>query len=66
MLEQEHDTIHSGNSKNGTNSAFIRASEEDKNVRGKEASRDLTNQEIYGNMFILNLVGYDATANTMA
>ncbi|KAL1878200.1 hypothetical protein Daus18300_002117 [Diaporthe australafricana] len=47
-------------------SALIQTSEEDKATPGKDSARGLSDDEVYGNMFIFNFAGQDTTANTMA
>lgn len=47
-------------------SALIQASEEDKATLGKGSAKGLSDDEVYGNMFIFNFAGQDTTANTMA
>ena len=47
-------------------SALIQASEEDKATEGKGSAKGLSDEEVYGNMFIFNFAGQDTTANTMA
>ena len=48
-------------------SALVRASEEAENS-GTDAGplRGLTDEEMYGNMFVFNLAGYETTANTIS
>lgn len=69
MLEQERNAIYFGTAKShgvqrseSLTGALIRASEEDKIA----SEKGLSDQEIYGNMFIFNFAGHDTTANTMA
>ncbi|KAL8945491.1 MAG: hypothetical protein Q9183_008073, partial [Haloplaca sp. 2 TL-2023] len=45
-------------------SALIRAS--DGESRGKDTKSSLTDEEIFGNVFVFNLAGHETTANTLA
>ena len=49
-------------------SALLRASEEMKQAGGEDASSrlGLTDEEIFGNIFIYSLAGHESTANTVA
>jgi cytochrome P450 len=68
MLETERTSItkrESGN--NNLLSALIQASDEAKETNGgRESNLGLTDDEIYGNIFIYNLAGHETTANTVA
>lgn len=73
ILEQERNTIENGGAigniprrSESLTSALIRASEEDKATSGKGSEKGLSDDEVYGNMFIFNFAGQDTTANTMA
>jgi Sec-independent protein translocase protein TatA len=68
MLETERTSItkrKSGN--NNLLSALIQASDEAKETNGgRKSNLGLTDDEIYGNIFIYNLAGHETTANTLA
>lgn len=72
MLHRERIAIHTdkieANRRSETlTSALIRASEEDKATgTGAKSSKGLSDEEIYGNLFIFNFAGHDTTATTMA
>ncbi|KAG8164114.1 hypothetical protein KVR01_006032 [Diaporthe batatas] len=73
ILEQERTTTENGIAVGGSprrseslTSALIKASEEEKNTAGKDSAKGLSDEEVYGNMFIFNFAGQDTTANTMA
>ncbi|KAI0153338.1 cytochrome P450 [Xylariaceae sp. FL1272] len=51
-------------SKDNLMSVLVRASDSSKS--GRAARESLTDEEIYGNLFIWNLAGHDTTANTLA
>ena len=65
MVEEERSSI-SGREEEKDNlmSVLIRASESSKN--DSKDRNGLTDDEIYGNLFIYNLAGHDTTANTLA
>ena len=68
LLENERTGIAKRESSN-TNllSALIRASDEAKQTDGgRNANLGLSDEEIYGNVFIYNLAGHETTANTVA
>lgn len=68
MLENERTSI--ATRKSGNNnllSALIQASDEAKGISGgRSPNLGLTDDEIYGNIFIYNLAGHETTANTVA
>lgn len=73
ILEQERTTTEHEGAISGSprrseslTSALIQASEEDKATSGKGSVKGLSDEEVYGNMFIFNFAGQDTTANTMA
>lgn len=47
-------------------SALIRASEEVKELGDDESMQGLRDEEIFGNIFLYSLAGYETTANTLA
>jgi cytochrome P450 len=65
MVEEERVSIgHRGAESDNLMSVLIRASEASK--EGEESRSGLTDEEIYGNLFIYNLAGHETTANTLA
>lgn len=73
ILEQERMSIIDRRFKSSSNrrsesltSALIQASEEEKATSGRGSAKGLSDDEVYGNMFIFNFAGQDTTANTMA
>lgn len=47
--------------------ALVRASEDsDHSLEGKETKHRLTDEEVFGNIFIYNFAGHETTANTVA
>ena len=73
MLDEETNLLCQGNS--GTGSlmrSFVRALDthrkEEAALKGNEdlSSKGLTVEEIFGNIFVINLAGYNTTANTLA
>ena len=68
MLEQERRLIASQQA-GGANlmSALVRASEDAKEAEGRGGPRQgLTDDEIFGNIFIYSLAGHETTANSLA
>ena len=68
MLENER-TLNTKRESDDSNllSALIRASDEAKDTNSDRSSNlGLTDDEIYGNIFIYNLAGHETTANTVA
>ncbi|KAK2615835.1 hypothetical protein N8I77_002561 [Diaporthe amygdali] len=73
ILEQERMSIIDRRFKSSSNSrsesltsALIQASEEEKATSSRGSAKGLSDDEVYGNMFIFNFAGQDTTANTMA
>ena len=65
MVEEERSSIaEREEDKDNLMSVLIRASESSKN--DSKGRNGLTDDEIYGNLFIYNLAGHDTTANTLA
>ncbi len=65
MVEEERSSIaEREEEKDNLMSVLIRASESSKN--DSKDRNGLTDDEIYGNLFIYNLAGHDTTANTLA
>ncbi|CAL3964690.1 unnamed protein product [Diplocarpon coronariae] len=62
MVEEEKTRIGCDSSKDSLISALVRASESEKLGEGRSG---LTDEEMYGNLFIYNLAGHDTTANTI-
>ncbi|PBP26529.1 cytochrome P450 [Diplocarpon rosae] len=62
MFEEEKTRVGSDSSKDSLISALVRASESEKLGEGRSG---LTDEEMYGNLFIYNLAGHDTTANTI-
>ncbi|KUJ12892.1 cytochrome P450, family 5, subfamily A [Mollisia scopiformis] len=62
MVEEEKSLVHEKEAeKDNLMSVLVRASEAEAGGRN-----GLTNEEIYGNLFIYNLAGHDTTAHTLA
>ncbi|KAL8863950.1 MAG: hypothetical protein Q9174_007504, partial [Haloplaca sp. 1 TL-2023] len=65
MLAKERSSreTHEGHGKVNLMNALIRASDAS---RGKDTKSSLTDEEIFGNVFVYNLAGHETTANTLA
>jgi cytochrome P450 len=64
MVEEERASISKTSSeRDNLMSVLLRASESEGEGKGRSA---LTDEEIFGNLFIYNLAGHDTTANTLA
>jgi cytochrome P450 len=66
MVEEEASRLHlddKGEEKDNLMSVLVRASISEGQGKGRSG---LSNEEIYGNLFIYSLAGHDTTANTLA
>lgn len=63
MVDQERNASRPS-SRDNLMSALVRAADTSKS--GGSARESLTDEELYGNLFIWNLAGHDTTANTLA
>ena len=64
MLERERASSHA-DTRNNMMSTLIRLSDEAASGDTKSSKTSLSEEEIYGNLFLFTAAGYDTTANTM-
>lgn len=67
MLAEESDALHKGEKGSGSlMTSFVRALDQHSHEEGSGANKGLSEDEIFGNMFVINFAGHDTTANTLA
>ncbi|RYC61413.1 hypothetical protein CHU98_g4795 [Xylaria longipes] len=67
ILREETTALEQGKpGSGGIMSAFVRALDTHSREVSTSAKKGLTEEEIYGNLFVINFAGHDTTANTLA
>jgi len=63
MVEEEKNTLRQDAEKDNLMSVLVRAAVSEEQGKGRNG---LSDEEIYGNLFLYSLAGHDTTANTLA